>query len=149
MARNLLLIPMRVHGSSTHSVRKSAHAMALADAIDRGIRGLDVVIALEIPGNADRPHVIRPSKVQDLFDDLIGRLVRVIVRATLPALQTLIAELAISVSPFIERTPRDPEVPASLVDVSDLLRVLENPLLSMNFSLISGHLDLLGHHLGR
>jgi hypothetical protein len=40
-------------------------------------------------------------------------------------------------------------VKSSLVDVSDLVRVLKNSLLTMNFSLISGHLDLLGHHLGR
>jgi len=46
MARNLLLVSVRMHGSSADSVRKSGHAMALADAIDRGIRGLEVVIAL-------------------------------------------------------------------------------------------------------
>ncbi len=46
VARNLLLIAMCVHGSSTHSVRKSGHAMALADPVDRCIGGLDVVIAL-------------------------------------------------------------------------------------------------------
>jgi len=102
MARNLLLIPMCVHGSSTHSVREPGHAMPLADAVDRGIGGLDVVVALEIPGNADRPHVIGPSQVQDLFNDLIGRLVGVIVRAAPAAFQALVAELSISISPEIE-----------------------------------------------
>ncbi len=87
--------------------------------------------------------------MQDLFNDLIGRLVGVIVRAAASAFQALVAEFAISVSPFIERRPRDAEVTASLVDVSDSLRVLENALLAMNFSLIFGHLDLLGHLLGR
>ena len=87
--------------------------------------------------------------MQDLFYDLIGRLVGVIVRAASPALQTLVAEFAISVSPFIERRSCNPEVPACLVDVSYPLRVLEDPLLAMNFSLTLGHLDLLGHHLGR
>jgi hypothetical protein len=87
--------------------------------------------------------------MQDLFDDLIGRLVGVIVRAAPSAFQALVTELSISVSPYIERRSRDSEVPACLVDVSDSLRVFENPLLTVNFSLIFGHLDLLGHHLDR
>ena len=41
--------------------------------------------------------------------------------------QALVAELAISASPFIERRSCDPEVPACLVDVSYPLRVLEDP----------------------
>jgi hypothetical protein len=72
-----------------------------------------------------------------------------IVRTASSAFQALVAELSISVSPFIERRSCDPEVSACLVDVSDSLCVLENALLSMNFSLIVGHLDPLGHHLDR
>jgi hypothetical protein len=87
--------------------------------------------------------------MQNLFDDLIGRLVGVIVRAAPSAFQALVTELSISVSPYIERRSRDSEVPACLVDVSDSLRVFEDSLFSMNFSLISGRLDLLGHHLAR
>jgi hypothetical protein len=87
--------------------------------------------------------------MQDLLNHIIGCLVGMVVGTTLSALQPLIAELAISVSPFIERRSCDPEVSACLVDVSDSLRVLENALLAMNFSLISGHLDLHGHLLGR
>ena len=56
MARNLLLVAMRVYGASTDSVWKSGHAMPLADAVDRRIGGLDVVIALQIPGHSDRSH---------------------------------------------------------------------------------------------
>jgi hypothetical protein len=39
-------------------------------------------------------------------------------------------------------------VPASFVDVPDPLRAFEDSLLSVNFSLIVGHLEILGHHLG-
>jgi len=63
------------------------------------------------------------------------------------AFQALVTEFPISVSPFTERRSCDPEVSASLLDVSDPLGVLENPLLAVDFSLIVGHLDLLGHHL--
>ena len=43
---------------------------------------------------------------------------------------------------------REATVSASLVDVPDPLCVLKNSLLSVNFTLVSRHLDLLGHHLG-
>ncbi len=36
---------------------------------------------------------------------------------------------------------RDPEAPARRIDVAVLLRVLNNPLLSFNFSLKLGHFD--------
>jgi hypothetical protein len=36
-----------------------------------------------------------------------------------------------------------------VIDVPDLLCILENALLAMNFSLIFRHLDLPGHHLVR
>jgi hypothetical protein len=61
LARNLLLAPVRVHGASSDSVRNSGQAMLLTDSVDRCIRDFDVVIALEIPGNADRPNVVGPS----------------------------------------------------------------------------------------
>ena len=38
-----------------------------------------------------------------------------------------------------------PEVSADLSDVSDLLRVLDDSLLSMDLPLFVGHSDLLGH----
>jgi hypothetical protein len=41
--------------------------------------------------------------MQDLFNDLIRRFVGMVVGAALSALQPLIAELEILVSPFIER----------------------------------------------
>jgi hypothetical protein len=87
--------------------------------------------------------------MQDLLNHLIGCLVGMLVRAAASGFQALVAELAISVSPYIKRRSRDSEVPACLVDVSDSLCVFEDSLFSMNFSLIAVHLDLLGHHLDR
>ena len=72
--------------------------------------------------------------MQDLVDDIIGRLVRVVMGAAPPALQPLVAELSISGSPQIERRPRDAEVPAGLVDVPCALGVLEDSLLAMNLA---------------
>jgi hypothetical protein len=86
--------------------------------------------------------------VKDLIYDLVGRLVGMVVRPASPAFQTLVTELPISVSPQIECRSCNPEISASLIDVSDPLRVLEDPLLAVNLSLIVGHLDLLGHHPG-
>jgi hypothetical protein len=90
--------------------------------------------------------------MQDLCDDLIGRLVGVIARTASSAFQPLVTEFPISVSPFvlpfIERRSCDPEVAECLVDVSDSLRVYENPLLAVDFSLIVGYSGVLGHHPG-
>ena len=61
MARNLLLVPVRVHGTSPNSIRKFRHAVALADPIDGRIGGLDVVVALQIPDDSDWSHVIGSS----------------------------------------------------------------------------------------
>lgn len=48
---------------STCAVRKSVGAMLLADPIDGRVGGLDAVAAPEVPDNADRPHVPRPTQV--------------------------------------------------------------------------------------
>jgi hypothetical protein len=60
-------------------------------------------------------------------------------------LDTLIAELAISISPQVERRSPGSEVSTGLSDVPDPTRVLDDSLLSMNLSLIVGHSDPLGH----
>jgi hypothetical protein len=57
------------------------------------------------------------------------------------------AELAVSVSPEVERRSRNPEPSACPMDVADLLRVFQDPLLTPDFPLIFGHLDPLGHPL--
>ena len=59
--------------------------MPLAHAIHGCVRGLDVVVALKVPNDANRSHVIGPAQVQDLLNHLIGRLVRVVVMAATPA----------------------------------------------------------------
>ena len=82
MPRHLLLVAVRVYGPPSDAVRESAHAMSPADPIDRRIGGLDVVVALQVPHDPNRPHVIRPTQVQDLFHHIIGGLVRVVVGAT-------------------------------------------------------------------
>ena len=74
VAGNLLLVPVRMDGAPSDAVRKSVEAMPLADPVDGRVGRLDVVVASEVPDNADRPRVVRA--VQDLFNHLVGRLVR-------------------------------------------------------------------------
>jgi hypothetical protein len=146
MARSLLWVPMRVPGAPPYAPRKLVHAVTIAGTIRRRVGRLDVVVALEMPDDPDRSHVIGPTQVQDLLDDFTRRLVRMVMRAAFAAVQPLVAELAISVSLDIEPGSCDPRISACLVDVSDSLGVLLDSLLALNLSLISGHLDLLGHH---
>ena len=59
--------------------------MSPTDPIDGRIGGLDVVVALEVPHDPERSHVVGPTQVQDLFRHIIGGLVRVVVGAAAPA----------------------------------------------------------------
>ena len=85
MPGHLLLVAVRVYSPPSDAVRESAHAMSPADPIDRRIGGLDAVVAIQVPHDPDRPHVIRPTQVQDLFHHIIGGLVGVVVGAAAPA----------------------------------------------------------------
>jgi hypothetical protein len=87
--------------------------------------------------------VIGPAQVQDLFHDFRRRLVRVVVRHTPATAQALVAELKVSGPPQIERRPRYSVVSAGLPDVPDLLGVLDEAPLPLDFSLFGGHSDLL------
>ncbi len=102
---------------------------------------------MQIPDDANWAHVLRPTQVKDLLDDLIGCLVRVIVRAAPATRESSFAELAVPVSPEIEGRSRDSEAAACRIDVAELLRVLEDSLLTSDFSLIFGPLDPLGQPL--
>jgi len=85
MTRDLLLVAVRVNSTSSDPVRESAHAVSPADPVDRRIRGLDVVVALEVPHDPNRPHVIGPPQVKNLLHYIIGGLVGVVVGAAAPA----------------------------------------------------------------
>ena len=53
----------------------------------------------------------------------------------------LVAGLTVPTPPETEGLSRDPEAPARFPDVAVVLCVLEDPLLSPDFSLIFGHFD--------
>jgi hypothetical protein len=62
-----------------------------AFSVHRRIGGLDVVLALQIPNDPNRAHVIGPTQMQNLFHHIFGGLVRVVVGAAASATrQTLI-----------------------------------------------------------
>ncbi len=82
MARDPFLVAVGVHRSPTHPIREPIEAMALANPIHRGVRGLDIEVALQVPNDPNRPHGVRPAQVQDLLYNLVGCLVRVVVMTT-------------------------------------------------------------------
>ena len=59
--------------------------MSPADPVDRRIRDLDVVVALQVPHDPNRPHVIGPTQMENLLHYIIGGLVGVVVGAAAPA----------------------------------------------------------------
>jgi hypothetical protein len=99
VARSLLLVTMRVNGPPPDTVREAIDAVPFADSIHGRIRSLDVMVPLQISDDANRAHVIGPAKVKDLLDHLVGRLIRMIVRALPATCEPGFAELAVPVSP--------------------------------------------------
>ena len=87
--------------------------------------------------------MVRPAQVQDLFHDFRRRLVRVVVRHTPTTDQALVAELAVSGPPQIERRPRNSVVSAGLPGGPDLLGILDDSPFTLDFSLFGGYSDLL------
>lgn len=67
VARNLLLIAMRVCCAPSNTIGEPIETMTLADPVGGRVGCLDVVIPLQVPDDALRPHVVRPAPVQNLF----------------------------------------------------------------------------------
>jgi len=139
MARDLLLVAVGVHRTSTDPGGEPVQPMALEGPVHRGVADPDAVIALEVPGDADGTEVIRPPQVQDLLDDRGGRRLRMRVSAGLLGDE---ARLTLSLGgglPNIEQRPGNAEVAACLPDVPGPRRVLQRPGLAPNILLGFGH----------
>lgn len=70
VARNLLLVAVRVHGAASDAIGEAVEAGPLADPIDGSVGCLDVVVALQVSDNAYRSHEVGPTQVRDLFTPL-------------------------------------------------------------------------------
>jgi hypothetical protein len=69
MARDLLLVAVGVHRTSTDLGGEPVQPLALEGSVHRGVADPDAAIALQVPGDADGSEVIRPPQVQDVGDD--------------------------------------------------------------------------------
>ena len=144
MTRALLLVAVGMHGPSSDPVRESAHAVSSADPIERRIRGLGVVVALQVPDRSesapcDRPDAgagSSPSHHRGYDWDGCGG-----GRACDSSGPPLPSRLTLPISPKAGGRSCNPEAPTSPADVADLLGVLSDPLLSPDLTLIFGHLD--------
>jgi len=74
MTGNLFCIATCVNRSATYFPRQTPEAISDQRAIDARTRGLDAVVALEIPGNPLWAEVIDAPEVKDLLDNLWGEL---------------------------------------------------------------------------
>jgi hypothetical protein len=63
VAGNFLLITLGVNFANPSTSRKPVQAVSLENAIDAGIRDLDVVIARQIPDDPDGPQVVSPPQM--------------------------------------------------------------------------------------
>ena len=69
MAWHLLLVSLGVNFAQPGAAWKSADAIALENTIDTSTGYFDVVVALQIPNNADRAEMVGLSQVQDLLNN--------------------------------------------------------------------------------
>jgi hypothetical protein len=86
--------------------------MALEGAVHRGVADPDVVVALQVPDNPDRPEVIGPPQMEDLVDDRGGCGLRVETSARLLVDEPGLTLLLIGGPPQVEEGSRDAEVAA-------------------------------------
>ena len=69
MTRHLLLVTLSVDFAEPCAAWKPADAIALEDTINASTRYFDVVVAGQIPDDADWPEMINLPKVQDLLNN--------------------------------------------------------------------------------
>src|SRR5262245_47839344 len=149
MARDLLLVAVSVHRAPPDPGGEPVQPMALEGPVHRGVADPDAVIALQVPGDADGPEVIRPPQVQDLVDDGRRRRLRMRMGTGLLVDEPGRALPLIGGLPDIEEGPRNTEVAARLPDVHGPRRVLQHPRLTTNILLGFGHrLSPLGATIG-
>ena len=134
-----------MNGPPPDAAREPIEAMLLADAIHGRIRRLDVVVPLQVPDDANGAHMVRPAKVENLLDHLVGRLVRVTKGLRSLARESGFAELAVARSPEIERRSRNAKASTGDGVVANSLRVVQDPLLTPDLPLFLGHLDPFAH----
>ena len=72
---NSLFVSVGVNRPAAHSIGEPVQTVPLAHAVHGCVRGLDVVVALQVPNDANGSHVIRATQIQDLLNDLPGGLV--------------------------------------------------------------------------
>jgi len=127
VARDLVLIALSVDLTNPRASRKPVQAIAPENAIDAGIRDLDVVIARQIPDDPNGSQVVSPPQMKNLLDDLGGGAVGGVLRYGLTLHQASFPLALESCSPAIKTSPADPKIPTGLGNVAYLLGVPESP----------------------
>jgi len=97
------------------------------------------MIALQIPDDPDRSEMIFASEVKDLLFDLRRHFIRVFVRHRPATSQTRLTGLRVGFAPSIECCSSNPEIPARLAYITDLVSMLQNPKFALYLALISVH----------
>src|SRR5262249_41635074 len=73
VARHLFLIPLREDGTLPGIAWQAVEAVAQQHGADAAGRDRDVVVALQVPSDAQRPEMISAAQMKDLLLGLLGR----------------------------------------------------------------------------
>ena len=76
--------------------------VSATDSVDGCAGGFDLVVALEVPDDANRSDVVRTVEVKDPIRDLSSSLIWVVMGNGAAADQSLAPEFSVSISPDVE-----------------------------------------------
>ena len=102
VAGNLFLVSDGVNFAQPRSAWQLAYSIAFEDTINTCARYLDVMIAGEIPDDANRPEMLSLAQMQNLLDDSSWRSVDRVLRDRLLVDQPILTFIFIQSFPAVE-----------------------------------------------
>lgn len=126
MTRNLFLVPYGVNFAKASTVRRTTYPIAFEDAVDSSARDLDVMVAGQIPDNANWPQMVALPQMQDLLDDFLRCSVDRVLGDRLPVDQSSFTGVFIERLPAIKNGPANTEISASSNGTTNRFSMLEN-----------------------
>ena len=118
MPGNLPIVALGMDPACAHTALQTVHTIAPEDATDAGVEDFELMKALKIPDDADRPEGIVAAQVQDFLGNCLRRPVRMVVRNRSLIGRPGLAVICESMQPSIEAGSPDPEISTGLADVT-------------------------------
>ena len=126
MAGNLFLIPDGVNFAQPRAAWQLAYPITREDTINTCARDLDVMVAGQIPNDANRPEMVSLAQMQNLLDNFWWCSVDWVLGNWLLVDQSSFTGVFIQSFPTVKASPCNAEVPAGPGNVAIVVSMFEN-----------------------